>query len=182
MGRIIAVLSLVALLGASAVPSIAQPVSQEFSERRIESGKASPSESVSNTGNNANLCVTTQQAVNTGNVANQQGVGQYRSEADDLDFTGSNITISPAEEGACEQTIRQSVAAAPAQAAAASAPTPAPAAAVAAPTQAQVAPAQAEAGGAQAKALPSTGGLPLLGLGAGGLLTGGGLLARKMLR
>ena len=181
MGRIIAVLSLVALLGASAVPAIAQPVSQEFSERRIVSGKASPSESVSNTGNNANLCVTTQQVVNTGNVANQQGVAQYRSEADDLDFTGSDITISPAEEGTCEQTIRQSGAAAPAQAAAARAPTPAPAAA-AAPAQAQAAPAKAEAGGVLAKALPSTGGLPLLGLGAGGLLTGGGLLARKMLR
>src|SRR5919202_4509972 len=40
-------------------------VSQEFSERRIQSGSASPSSSFSNSGDNVNACPTTQQVVNT---------------------------------------------------------------------------------------------------------------------
>src|SRR5919199_896785 len=58
----------------AAAPALAQVAEQEFSERRITSGKASPSFSVSNKGDNANLCPTGQQATQTGNVANEQGV------------------------------------------------------------------------------------------------------------
>src|ERR671939_793651 len=96
----------------AAAPAIAQ-VSQEESERRITSGKASPSFSVSNKGDNANLCPTGQQATNTGNVANEQGVVQYNSTADDLDFTGSSLTIEPSTTAECTQTIEQSTAAGP---------------------------------------------------------------------
>jgi LPXTG-motif cell wall-anchored protein len=54
-----------------------------FRISRIESGRASPSVNISNTGNNVNLCLGIQQVVNTGNVANQQGVFQYNNEAGD---------------------------------------------------------------------------------------------------
>ena len=54
-----------------------------FRINRIESGRASPSVNISNTGNNANLCLGIQQVVNTGNVANQQGVFQYNNEDGD---------------------------------------------------------------------------------------------------
>ena len=85
------------------------PVSQEFSQRRITSGAASPSVDISNSGNNANICAPVQQTVNTGNVANQQGVVQYRSEAGDISFEGSSITIEPSLTSDCTQTINQAV-------------------------------------------------------------------------
>jgi hypothetical protein len=85
-------------------------VSQEFSESRIQSGSASPSSSFSNTGDNVNACPTTQQVVNTGNVANEQGVVQYASEADDILFEGSSITIEPSLTSDCTQTLGQAAA------------------------------------------------------------------------
>ena len=90
----------------------AAPASQEFSERRITSGAANPTTSISNTGDNVNLCAPVQQIVNTGNVANEQGVVLSASEVDDVDFTGSNITIEPSETAECTQTIDQAATAA----------------------------------------------------------------------
>ena len=58
----------------AAAPAIAQVASQEFSERRITGGKASPLVSRSSTGDNVNMCPTVEQVANTGNVANQQGM------------------------------------------------------------------------------------------------------------
>jgi hypothetical protein len=84
--------------------------SQEFSERRIQSGSASPSSSFSNTGDNVNACPTTQQVVNTGNVANQQGVVQYNSTADDVDLTGSSITVDSSVSAECTQSLDQAAA------------------------------------------------------------------------
>jgi hypothetical protein len=49
---------------------------QEFSIRRVTSGAASPTTTIGNTGNNANLAPTVQQVANTGNVLNEQGVVQ----------------------------------------------------------------------------------------------------------
>ena len=86
------------------------PVSQEFSQRRIQSGSASPSSSFSNSGDNVNACPTTQQVVNTGNVTNQQGVSQYNTNTDDISFEGSNITITPDQTSTCTQTIDQAAA------------------------------------------------------------------------
>ena len=81
--------------------------SQEFSERRIQSGSASPSFSVNDTGDNANICPTGQQVVNTGNAANQQGVTQYNSATDDTDLTGDSITVDSSVSVECTQTIEQ---------------------------------------------------------------------------
>ena len=86
------------------------PASQEFSIRRVTSGAASPVTNVSNSGSNANLAPTVQQTANTGNVANEQGVLQFFSEADDIDFTGSSLEISPSLSSDNTQTIEQAAA------------------------------------------------------------------------
>jgi hypothetical protein len=104
------VVAMLAVVLVAAVPALAQ-VSQEFSERRDTSGSASPKVAVSNTGDNVNLCPTVQQVANTGQVLNEQGVVQYFSTADDLDFAGSSITIEPSETASCTETIEQAAAA-----------------------------------------------------------------------
>jgi hypothetical protein len=48
--------------------------------------------------------------VNTGNVANEQGVTQYNTKTDDVDITGSSINIDSSATGTCTQTIEQSAA------------------------------------------------------------------------
>ena len=115
MKKLMLVVAMLAVVLVAAVPALAQ-VSQEFSERRDTSGSASPKVAVSNTGDNVNLCPTVQQVANTGQVLNEQGVVQYFSTADDLDFAGSSITIgtesAPADVSAtCTQTIEQAAAA-----------------------------------------------------------------------
>src|SRR5919202_5120922 len=105
--------AMLAMMLVVAAPAVAQ-VGQGFSERRITSGKASPSTRISNTGDNANICAPVQQVVNTGNVANEQGViPVYGSRLDDLDFEGSDITLEPSETVECTQTIEQAAAAGP---------------------------------------------------------------------
>jgi Tfp pilus assembly protein FimT len=110
MKKLMLVVAMLAVVLVAAVPALAQ-VSQEFSERRDTSGSASPKVAVSNTGDNVNLCPTVQQVANTGQVLNEQGTVQYFSTADDLDFTGSSITIEPSETASCTETIEQAAAA-----------------------------------------------------------------------
>jgi LPXTG-motif cell wall-anchored protein len=173
--------AVLAMLVIAAAPALAQ-VSQEESERRITSGKSSPSFSVSNKGNNASLCPSGQQVGQTGNVANEQGVVQYNSKADDLDFSGSSITTEPSSTGECTQTIEQSSAAGPKAEAKAG---KAEAKGGEAPPAPSGGGGGGSAGGGGGAVLPATGGLdslPLLGLGAGALLVSGGLLVRKIFR
>ena len=102
---------MLAIVLVAAVPALAQ-VSNEFSERRITSGKASPSFAFSNKGNNVNACPVAQQIAQTGNVANEQAATQFESKADDIDFSGSSLTIDGASVSAeCTQTISQAAAA-----------------------------------------------------------------------
>ena len=108
--KLLIVVAMLAVVVLTAAPAIAQ-VSQGFSERRITSGAASPKVAISNSGNNVNLCPTTQQVVNTGNVANEQGVTQYFTSTDDIDFTGSEISITPSVTATCDQALRQAAAA-----------------------------------------------------------------------
>jgi LPXTG-motif cell wall-anchored protein len=171
--------AIVAMVVVAAAPAIAQ-ISQEESERRINSGKSSPSVAISNKGNNVSLCPTVQQIGNTGEVANEQGATQYKTKTDDIDFSGSEIGITPSTTSECTQTIEQAAAAGP----------KAEAKAGKAEAKAPEAKAEAKAGKAEAKAeakeLPKTGGVAgtasLLGLGAGGLLVAGGLIARRIIR
>ena len=113
MKKFMLVVAMLAIVLVAAAPAIAQGVGQEFSERRNTSGSSSPKVVVSNTGDNANLCPQVQQLSQTGQVLNEQGVVQYFSTADDLDFSGSSISIgtesAPADlSGTCTQTIEQS--------------------------------------------------------------------------
>ncbi len=139
MRRIVLVLSLVALLGLAAAPAAAQdfevedfeggflvvgndgfvddgfvvgPFAQEFEQEDVESGDVEPVVDISNTGDNVNLSPAVLQSANSGNVQNAQGVVQYQSEADDIEFGGSSITIESESAGECTQTIEQAAAAA----------------------------------------------------------------------
>ena len=165
--------AIVAMVIVAAAPAIAQPVTQEESERRITSGTATPKVEVSNKGNNVNLCTDLLQAAQTGNVANEQGAVQYKTKTDDIGFSGSSVELTPAATAECTQTIEQAAAAGP------------KAEAKAGKAEAKAPEAKAEAK-AEAKEVPKTGGVAgtasLLGLGAGALLVGGGLLARRIIR
>ena len=96
----------------AAAPAALGQAAQGFSEKRITSGANTPKIEVKNSGNNANLCPTVQQVSNTGQVANEQGVVQDNSKADDIDFSGSELHIDGASVTAtCDQTIEQAAAA-----------------------------------------------------------------------
>ena len=102
--------AMVAMVVVAAAPALAQ-VGQGFGESRVTSGKSSPSFSVSNKGNNVSLCPSGQQVGQTGQVANEQGALQYQSKADDISFSGSELTVTPSETAECTQTISQAAAA-----------------------------------------------------------------------
>ncbi len=88
------------------------PAVQEFSIEEAESGDVEPSVNIGNEGDNVNQCATVVQSSNSGNVQNIQGVNQFGvGESDDIEFAGSNITISPEVSGECNQTIRQAASA-----------------------------------------------------------------------
>ena len=101
---------MVAIALVAVAPAIAQ-VEQGFSEEDVESGDVEPAVEISNAGNNVNLCPVVHQSANSGNVQNEQGVVQYFSKADDIEFEGSNITIASESAGECTQTIEQAAAA-----------------------------------------------------------------------
>jgi hypothetical protein len=108
------VVAMLAVVMVAALPAIAQ-VTQGFSEKRITSGKASPSDTFSNKGDNVNACPTVEQDVNTGNIANEQGLVQYRSKAGDVGFDGSTIHFGTPDTpitvtAACTQTTEQAAA------------------------------------------------------------------------
>ena len=171
MKKLVLLGAIVAMVMVAAAPALAQ-VSQGFSESRDKSGMATPKVEISNKGNNVNLCAQLQQALNTGQVLNEQGVAQYLTKTDDIDFTGSEIGLTPSETAECTQQLSQAAAAGPKAEAKAG--------------KAEAKAGEAKAGGAEAKALPKTGGVAgmasLLGLGAGALLVAGGLLARRIIR
>ncbi len=170
----------------AAAPATAQLVPQEFEQEDLESGDVEPSVDIANKGDNVNLCTAILQSANTGNVINEQGVSQYSSFPDDIEFEGSTISVTPEAAQECEQVFRQTAAAGAAPKAAPATPAPAPAAAAAAPASAPAAAAAAPAPAPApaAKALPATGGTsPLLAVGAGAaLLLGGGLLVRRIIK
>jgi hypothetical protein len=84
--------AMLAIVLVATAPAIAQ-VGQGFSERRIQSGPSSPKVEIKNSGDNVNLCASPQQIGQTGNVANEQGALPFFSTSDDIDFTGSSLTV-----------------------------------------------------------------------------------------
>jgi hypothetical protein len=127
--RIMLVLSLAAMFVVAAAPAIAQNffVVEEddsddsdfiiegdfddfdFDGGDVRSGDIDMEVDIFNAGNNVNLCTTVVQSANTGNIQNQQGVFQYNSTADDIEFEGSEIVIDSEAEGDCVQSIEQEV-------------------------------------------------------------------------
>ncbi len=101
----------VAGTGGSHGSSHGSSVTQSFEQEDVESGDVEPSVSITNTGDNSNLCPTVLQSANSGNVQNAQGVTQYSSTSDDIEFEGSTITITPELVAECEQLIQQAAAA-----------------------------------------------------------------------
>ena len=76
-----------------------------------ESGEIETENEFSIEGNNNNACLGQLQFGNTGNFTNQQGVLQYASDADDIEFAGPEVTFAPENETACEQEVQQAAAA-----------------------------------------------------------------------
>ena len=173
--------AMLAMVLVAAAPAVAQ-LGQGFGQEDVESGDVEPSIGISSKGDQVNLCANVLQSAQSGNVQNEQGVLQYQSFPDDIEFEGSTIEITPELVNECTQVIEQ-------------------AAATGAKGEAKAGKAEAKAGGAEAKAapapapapgpapaaakvLPATGGIaPLLAVGAGAaLLLGGGLLVRRIIR
>ncbi len=80
----------------------------EFEQEDVQSGDVAPVVDISNAGDNANLAPTVVQSANSGNVQNEQGVTQFNSASDDIEFEGSSIEINPSVESDVIQTIQQS--------------------------------------------------------------------------
>ncbi len=198
MRKLMMLAALLAMVLVAAAPALGQVV-EEFEIEEAESGDVEPSAEIANKGDSVNQCVGLLQQANSGNVQNIQGVNQYGvKESDDIELTGSNITISPEAALECEQKIEQAAAAGKGEAKAGKAEAKAgEAKAGKAEAKAEAGKAEAKAGKAEAKAeekkgkeekkeLPKTGGnagsASLLALGAGALLVGGGLIARRIIR
>jgi LPXTG-motif cell wall-anchored protein len=183
---------------------------KQSQDQDADSGDADQSAAVVNTGDNVNQCVGILQVANTGNAQNAQGVTQFDSEADEIEFEdGSSITITPQLVVDCRQIILQVIkgerpketkipnaklreAIQPrngaAQATRSGAGVIVPTSRSGVTTMPKVLSASS-AGQPKAalKALPKTGGFSggyatLLGLGTGALMVGGGLLARRISR
>jgi hypothetical protein len=102
--------AVLALLTLVAVPVIAQ-VGFEIGDAENESGEIETENNFSIKGNNNNACLGQLQFGNTGNFTNQQGVLQYGSEADDIEFEGPEIEFAPENETKCDQKVQQAAAA-----------------------------------------------------------------------
>src|SRR5215204_412761 len=91
---------------------IVPAVSQSF-EQQAESGDVNQSFNVSNSGDISNQCAGIQGVANTGNAQNQVGIIQYGSEAEDIEFrdSGVSITVSPNSFTSCEQQVNQAASA-----------------------------------------------------------------------
>ncbi len=187
----------------AAVPALAQ-VSLEVNEAENESGGIETENNFEIAGNNNNGCLSQVQAGQSGNATNQQGGLQYDADTDDFEFGGQGIELTPEQEQACEQEIQQAAAASSGKAAPAEKKeekkvevqpaekkeekkeeanvVEAKAGEVVAKAEA---PKKEEKKEEKKKELPKTGGTgsaSLLALGAGALLVGGGLLARRFVR
>jgi hypothetical protein len=86
-------------------------IGQEFSQDAGETGDINLNSEIVNTGDNSNQCAAPMQFGNTGNLQNQQGFLQYGSNADDIEFSGSEFVFAPQQRVQCDQSVEQSAAA-----------------------------------------------------------------------
>ena len=184
---------------------------KQSQDQDADSGDVDQDADVINTGDNVNQCVGILQVANTGNAQNATGVTQFDSESDEIELEdGSQINLTPQLVVDCRQIILQIVmgespnnskfsnarlreAIQPrsggAQAARTGAGVIVPSSRsgiMATPKVLSASSAGRPAGQskASARSLPRTGGsyATLLGLGAGALLVGSGLLVRRLAR
>ena len=110
MKKLTLMVAVLALLTLAAAPVIAQ-VGFEIGDSENESGEIETENNFSIEGNNNNACLGQLQFGQTGNFTNQQGVLQYASDADDIEFEGPEIEFAPENETSCDQKVQQSAAA-----------------------------------------------------------------------
>jgi len=96
---------------ADETPVVQNEVVTTESEQEAESGDASISSSVSNTGDYASQTAPSSQVANTGNFQNQVSVTQSNSSADDIAPEGISAEISPEQTVQSAQEVQQSAAA-----------------------------------------------------------------------
>jgi LPXTG-motif cell wall-anchored protein len=190
--------AMLAMVGSVAVPAIAQ-VGQE-NEQETESGDFSVDFSIENTGDYGGQCTPVSQVGDSGNFQNGSGALQTEGVAGDIEPGGIEVGFGGSMGMNCERTIQQSSAASSKAAPAApkAAPPPPPKAAAPPPTEEMKQEGMKQEEMKQEgmkkeemkkeeeeKELPKSGGsggASLLALGAGALLIGGGLLARRIVR
>ena len=101
---------LAVLVLVASAPVLGQ-VAFEVGDTENESGGIETENAFGIEGDNNNACLGQLQFGNTGNFTNQQGVLQYASEADDLEFGAGEFEFAPENETACEQEVQQAAAA-----------------------------------------------------------------------
>ncbi len=185
MKRLALPVAMLAMMLVASLPALAQ--SEQESEQEGESGEVDQAFDVSSSGGSANQCVEILAAVQSGNAQNVTDMIEADSDADDFEFEdgGSSISVSPELAEECEQAINQAASAAGRAEEKKTAPAPAAAPKIA-PAPAPKSEAKKEEAKKEAKKeLPKTGGsgvASLFALGAGALLVGGGLLARRFVK
>jgi len=110
MKKLMLMAAMLALVLVAAAPVVAQ-VGFEIGDAENESGGIETENAFSIEGNNNNACLGQLQFGQTGNFTNQQGVLQYASDADDLEFGAGEFEFAPENETACEQAVQQAAAA-----------------------------------------------------------------------
>jgi len=85
--------------------------SLEIGDVDNDSGDIETDNSIEIGGDNNNACLGQQQFGQTGNFTNQQGAGQFFSDADDIEFSGPEVAFGPQNETACDQDVEQASAA-----------------------------------------------------------------------
>ena len=180
--------AMLALVLVAAAPVIAQ-VANEFDDQEFESGGIETSTELAIDGNNNNQCAGWLQFGQTGNAGNMQGTSQYDNPEAEQEFAGPEFELTPEQAAECEQQIQQAAAASSAAPKKEEKKEEKKAEAKPAPKEekkAEVKPeAKKEEKKEEKKELPKSGGngsASLLALGAGALLVGGGLLARRFVR
>jgi len=166
---------LVAMVLVATAPAVAQ-VENTFDDQEGESSSIGTNTQIVVEGDNNSSCTGLLQFSNTGNLGESQGSSQYFSGSNEVEFNASEFEFGPGSGQECEQQIQQSAAASKGE--------------KATPEQeekkAEVKPeAKKEEKKEEKKELPKSGGngsASLLALGAGALLVGGGLLARRFIR
>ena len=173
--RILSILTMavvVVVMGLLAAAPVMAQVGNEFDDQESESGGIGTETEISVQGSNNSQCAGLAQVGQSGNFSNMQGTDQYDNPESEQEFEGQAIEFGPEQAAECEQQIQQAAAASSA-----------------APKKeekkAEAKPAPKEEKKEEKKELPKSGGngsASLLALGAGALLVGGGLLARRFVR